>query len=71
MAYLKNRATIDVIGGVRVTRFNGNGCTRSRQTGSAEGRGSSRPAYWITKGQKAAAYKRVQETAFRRRYLGA
>ena len=71
MAYLKNRSSQEVIDGDLVTRFNGNNCTRDRPAVGSGRHKSGRPAYWITKAQKSAAYKRVQENVYRRRYLGA
>ena len=61
-------ATKEVIGGVIVTRYNGNnpkGTREARIEGHARVRGS-----WIKKGQKAAAKRRNSEAAYARRYLG-
>ena len=68
MAYLKNRVSLDVIGGELVTRYNGNNCSRSNQGGGLANR-KRVDAAKITDAQKKAAKRRHHESATQRRLL--
>ncbi len=63
------RVTREVIGGVVVTRYNGNNPQGTRETGYKVRREEIRRQK-ITASQKSAARKRFQEAKYRRRYLG-
>ena len=65
----KNRVTKEIIDSDVVSRRNGNNCTRGYEAGTA-GRRERRPAFYITKAQKARARKASKEREFTRRYLG-
>ncbi len=65
------KTTVEVIGGVHVTRFNGNNPKGGRQTGRAEvSRGLRRAPSWVKAKARAQATRKAKEAEYERRYLG-